>query len=368
MSFCRGEGMRNKLTVAVGLLAIALVGVGCSHAPNDNQIATNIKAHMYADAQLKGTALDISVKDGVATVSGQVPSVSARYEAFRLAAQTTGVKKVNDQMTVEEAAMTTPPATNTPLPAPAPEPAAATEHRPARPHYAARQAEPAPEEPSPEPPADSIPPGTLPGYPVSSPAPQPAPAAAPAPVVSPPPAVERLTVPQGTLVSIRMIDSVDSGQNHIGDIFHAELANPIAVKKQLVAPKGADVYVRLVQAHSAGHFAGQSELRLELYRIVIGGKSYALVSNDYDVKGAKRGKRSALAILGGAAVGAAIGAIAGGGKGAAIGAATGGGGGAVYQGVTHGQQVSIPSETLVNFQLAQPVTVTVHPSAAHANP
>jgi hypothetical protein len=57
-------------------------------------------------------------------------------------------------------------------------------------------------------------------------------------------------------------------------------------------------------------------------------------------------------------VGALIGAMAGGGKGAAIGAATGGGVGAGVNGVTRGQQVNLPPETLVNFNLQSPVSVT----------
>jgi outer membrane lipoprotein SlyB len=65
---------------------------------------------------------------------------------------------------------------------------------------------------------------------------------------------------------------------------------------------------------------------------------------------------------GGAAIGAIIGALAGGGKGAAIGAASGGGIGAGVNGVTRGQQVQIPTETLVNFKLQSPVTVTTSKS------
>ena len=62
-------------------------------------------------------------------------------------------------------------------------------------------------------------------------------------------------------------------------------------------------------------------------------------------------------------MGAIIGALAGGGKGAAIGAGVGAAGGGVYQGATKGKQVKIPSETKLDFQLEQPVTVTVMPRA-----
>ena len=65
-------------------------------------------------------------------------------------------------------------------------------------------------------------------------------------------------------------------------------------------------------------------------------------------------------------VGTLIGAIAGGGKGAAIGAGVGAAGGTVYQVATHGQQVRIPSETKLDFQLDQPVSVTVMPRKSAA--
>ena len=62
-------------------------------------------------------------------------------------------------------------------------------------------------------------------------------------------------------------------------------------------------------------------------------------------------------IGGTAALGAIIGAIAGGGKGAAIGALAGGGAGTATQGLTRGQAVRIPAETLLRFKLEAPVRI-----------
>lgn len=62
--------------------------------------------------------------------------------------------------------------------------------------------------------------------------------------------------------------------------------------------------------------------------------------------------------IGGAAAGTIIGAIAGGGKGAGIGAAVGGGAGAGSEIVTKGDQVKVPSETLLDFTLQQDVSIT----------
>ena len=57
-------------------------------------------------------------------------------------------------------------------------------------------------------------------------------------------------------------------------------------------------------------------------------------------------------------IGAIIGGIAGGGKGAGIGAAAGGGIGGGVQAATKGQQIKLPSETVLTFTLQAPVTVT----------
>lgn len=166
-----------------------------------------------------------------------------------------------------------------------------------------------------------------------------------------------VTIPAGQSFLVRMIDGVDSSKNHVGDVFHASLETDLNINNVLVARKGADVYGRLANAQEAGHISGSSELQLELTRLVIDGKDYPVVSSDYTLKGKGRGKNTAEKVGGGAAVGAIIGAIAGGGKGAAIGAGVGAGAGGAVQVLTRGQQVKVPSETLLEFRLQQPATV-----------
>jgi hypothetical protein len=166
------------------------------------------------------------------------------------------------------------------------------------------------------------------------------------------------TLPAGQPMMVRMIDGVDSSKNHVGDIFHASLETDLNVNGVLVARRGSDVYGRLASSDEGGKFSGKSELQLELTRLVIDGKDFPLISSDYNVQGKGRGADSAKKIGGGAVLGAIIGGIAGGGKGAAIGAAAGGGAGAGVQILTKGQQVKVPSETLLEFRLQQPVTVT----------
>lgn len=177
--------------------------------------------------------------------------------------------------------------------------------------------------------------------------------------VSQAPSNGAITIPAGQPLLVRMIDSVDSSKNHVGDIFHGSLETDLDVNGTIVARKGTDVYGRLAEAKDAGHFSGSSELQLELTRMVIDGRDYPLVSSDYTLKGKGRGKNTAEKVGGGAAVGAIIGAIAGGGKGAAIGAGAGSAAGAGVQVFTKGERVKVPSETLLEFRLQQPATVTL---------
>lgn len=167
-----------------------------------------------------------------------------------------------------------------------------------------------------------------------------------------------ITIPAGQTLLVRMVDGVDSAKNQIGDVFHATLETDLYVNGTFVAKKGTDVYGRLANAQAAGHLSGSAELQLELTRIVIDGRDYPLVSSDYSMKGQGRGSDTAKKVGGGAIVGAIIGAIAGGGKGAAIGAGAGSAAGAGVQIFTRGQQVKVPSETLLEFRLQQPATVT----------
>ena len=219
----------------------------------------------------------------------------------------------------------------------------------------ATSAPPAPAEP-PTPPTAEVPPSAPPAI-QSRDTMSGAPAAA-APAQDPAAQYGEVTLSAGQPLLVRMIDSVDSTKNQVGDIFHASLETDLYVHGTLAARKGTDVYGRLANAKAAGHMSGSSELELELTRIVIDGRDYPLVSSDYTLQGKGRGADTAKKVGGGAIFGAIIGAIAGGGKGAAVGAAAGSAAGAGVQVFTRGQQVKVPSETLLEFRLQQPAVVT----------
>jgi hypothetical protein len=131
-------------------------------------------------------------------------------------------------------------------------------------------------------------------------------------------------------------------------------------------PAGSVLTGHLVEVKSAGKFAGQSDVVMQLDSLTSGGRTYNLQTDQYKKQGSSRGKNTAEKVGGGAVIGGIIGALAGGGKGAAIGAAAGAGVGGGVQAATKSQQIKLPSETVLNFTLQAPVTV-VQAAPADAN-
>jgi hypothetical protein len=156
-------------------------------------------------------------------------------------------------------------------------------------------------------------------------------------------------LPSGSQISVRLIESIDSERNREGDEFRASLEDPITLGNDVVVQKGADAKVRLVGEQESGKLTGKAGLTVQLVSITVDGKTVSVFSSDVSEYSGSRGARTAKSAAAVGAVGAIIGAIAGGGKGAAIGAGAGAATGAGAQTVMKGQQVRIPSETVLTF-------------------
>jgi BON domain len=284
--------------------------LSCGKSGASDQTLTNdIQSKLSADAVTSPAKVNVAVKDGVVTLSGDVPSSDVELEAMKVANGTSGVKSVNDQLKVNPAlAANQLPNAGNPAPQPAPEPAQAP------------------------PPAATEP------------------AAAPAPPAT-------VTIPAGTQVSVRTIDAIDSKNSQAGQSFQASLQAPLVVHDRVVVPAGAPAVLAVTNAKGAGRVKGSSELSVQLVGIEYKGRRYEVSSSVIEQQGKGRGKQTGVRTGIGAAAGSVIGAIAGGGKGAAIGAAVGGGAGFGSAALTHGQQVKIPSETVLTFVLQAPLKI-----------
>src|SRR5215813_9759175 len=169
----------------------------------------------------------------------------------------------------------------------------------------------------------------------------------------------RVTVPAGTRLLIRTTDTIDSSKQKAGYRFTANLETNLQSEDMVVAPRGSTVYGRLAEASSAGRMSGSSQLTLELTDIVINGTAYPLLTSTFEIKGKGEGKKTARKVIGGTGLGAIIGGIAGGGTGAAIGAVAGAAGGTTLAASKKGEQLQIPSESLLEFRLDQPVSLPI---------
>jgi outer membrane biosynthesis protein TonB len=324
--------------LAVVLLLVLGVGIGCNKAQtkakDDAQITSEIQGKFSQDSGLSDKNLNIQTAAGVVTLAGTVENQAQRDAAARQAASIDGVKTVVNNLEVAP-----PPTQTAAAEPPAEEPKPVSKPRASAPrHRVSRQTEP----PAPVNTAMNSAPAAAPSAPATP---------------APPPPPAKVTIPSGTTLAVRLVDAVDSETAQQGQTFHATLDTPLAFEGDVVVPAGYDVEGHVVEVKSAGKFAGQSVLALQLDRIAVGGKYYNIQTDQWRKQGSSRTKNTAAKVGTGAAIGAIIGGLAGGGKGAAIGAAAGGGLGGGVQAATHGQQIKLTSEAVLNFTLQGPLTV-----------
>ena len=166
-----------------------------------------------------------------------------------------------------------------------------------------------------------------------------------------------MTIASGVLVPIRTSEPLDSKKVKPGDYFQATVAQNIYVGRVLAIPMGAQVTGRVADVKKAGELKGGASIALQLTSLNLGGSSYALATDVFDTSSPGKGAYTAGSAVGGAALGAAIGAIAGGGPGAAIGAIAGTGVGLGASAATPGPRSLVPPESLISFHLTSPATV-----------
>ena len=344
----------TRALLSIGALAIALSFAGCkSSAPavatDDASLTAALQTRLTNDDALKSEPINSSVQDKVATLNGTVSSEAARSLAAADAAQVAGIKTVVNNLSVQAPASMTaaviPPSPPPPPPTPKklPTPKPAPKPKPA----------PVVQEPAPvEPPSAQV---------AAATPPPPSQQELPPPPPPPPPAPEfrNITVPPDTTIPIRITQTLDSATTQQGDTFTGTVATDIILDDVVVIRQGTPVTGRVSAVQEAAHYKGSSLLTVELTSINRRGEKLAITTEPYSVEGKGRGKNTAEKVGGGAAVGAILGGILGGGKGAAIGAAAGGGVGAGANTITRGEQVQIPSESLIRFRLTNSLALKV---------
>lgn len=164
-----------------------------------------------------------------------------------------------------------------------------------------------------------------------------------------PAAPSEVTVPTGTRLMIRLSDSLDSQRHSAGHRFRGQIQGALVVGGREVAPHGSWVYGRITQARQSGRVAGSSELAVTFTDIMIGNQLIPISTTGLVAETGNTARQT----VGRTARGAAIGGLIGGGSGARTGAAVGAGASILTSGAT----INIPAGTLVETNLAAPLTV-----------
>jgi hypothetical protein len=172
-----------------------------------------------------------------------------------------------------------------------------------------------------------------------------------------PAAARPLVVPAGTVLTVRLGQSVGSKISTAGQTFTATLASAVSVDGKTAIPAGAAASGTVVDAKPLGRFKGGASLQLRLTSITIGGSDQSVSTSSVVRTETGKGKRTAVLAGGGAALGALIGGLAGGGKGAGIGALAGGGAGAGGAAFTGNKDIVLPAESALSFKLEQSIEV-----------
>ena len=174
-----------------------------------------------------------------------------------------------------------------------------------------------------------------------------APAAAkPAPAPPPP---REVTAPAGTRLVIRMAETVDSRRHKAGHRFRGQLESALTAGGKTIAPRGTLVYGRVANSRSGGRAVGSSEMTLEFTDIMINDQMYPVVTTGLQTQTQNEAGRTA----GRTARAAVIGGLIDGSSGAKTGAKVGAGASIL----TGGSSINVPSGTLLEAKLGQPLTV-----------
>jgi hypothetical protein len=172
------------------------------------------------------------------------------------------------------------------------------------------------------------------------------------------PKMQAVTLPAGTAIKVRTTSTLSTKSATSGEAFMASLEEPIVDGTWVIAPKGATVHGVVAESDPGGRVKGVASLAIRLTKLeTADGRTVDIATSTFATEAKDTKKKDAVKVGIASGIGAAIGAIAGGGKGAAIGAGAGAGAGTGAVLATHGDPAVIPSESVVNFKLREPVTI-----------
>ena len=91
--------MQTRLLALLLLVTLAIpMLVAQQKATTDDAISDSVRQRLASDADVRGAALDVTVKEGVVTIKGRVHTEKGRRKATELTKKVKGVVNVDNQL------------------------------------------------------------------------------------------------------------------------------------------------------------------------------------------------------------------------------------------------------------------------------
>ena len=155
--------------------------------------------------------------------------------------------------------------------------------------------------------------------------------------------------PVGTRVVARTSTSINSSKHKTGHKFNARLEADMVVDGVVIAPRGTTLYGVIASAKKSGRLVGKSELQITFTDIMVNNQMLPISTSSVKAVTESTAKNT----VGTTARTAAIGGLINGSKGAKDGAKVGLG----LSVLSRGNSINIPAGTMLEFQLATPLTI-----------
>jgi hypothetical protein len=95
-------------------------------------------------------------------------------------------------------------------------------------------------------------------------------------------------VPVGTAITVRLVSPLSSAVARAGDSFDAVLDEPLIVQGQILAPQGATITGKVLDARASGQMKDPGYMRLVLTALLLNGKFKSLQTTSVFAKGRPR--------------------------------------------------------------------------------
>ncbi len=121
-----------------------------------------------------------------------------------------------------------------------------------------------------------------------------------------------VSIPAGTILDVRLEQTLDTKRNRPGDRFTATLTRPIILDGRTIIPRGTPCSGHLMESKPSGRFKGHALMSLSLDSFDLNGRRHDMRTTHVGRESGGHKKRNWAFIGGGSGVGTAIGALAGG--------------------------------------------------------